>query len=292
MSLSTQLESDECACANVDGMSWTTNFKTAVCICGVYITVPIATLEYRLCTKEWIEKFEHLQSPRSPPFSSDKDSPTIFEKIFTKETIVIIGVVPACTLIVLAVTIVIGVVLCSYYCAKYNNHHSAPDHYKDIVITALKFVDKEESPEIRKKIISSTDEIFLNTINFCKNEKKILCEKSSSRLPSKQNSTIDSVEDNDGPGELQPPSYESAIAEIDVEERNLRDQLTRHICDFVCLILNDDDYDPGIETTMVDSATERQTSTSANSQIEQREEQNIGIESTVADSATEIQTSR
>ena len=172
-----------------------------------------------------------------------KDSPTLFEKIFTKETVIAIGVVPVVAALIITVTlfVIIGVVLCLYYCKKLDNQrdnnnnsnelrHLVVNKTTDVLSELTAYLLTEKNHDVRKEAITTIKEIMLGQLNLCKKQGVTLGTQTSresarttSRLSSQQNSTAggDGSEDViDGPEVAgdSPPSYESAVAEQELTE--------------------------------------------------------------------------
>ena len=203
----------------------------------------------------------------------DLDTPTLFEKILSTRTIIIIGVVPVVGVIIIAT--VIGVVKCVYFYKKYNakqyKHQNkfelkalVANNTKDILKELRSIMTNEKDLDIRKEALLTFKELSLAQINLlCKTSRVTLAtqtsnlatSRSNSQQPSRQTSDATPGEDTDqvdgpagggqvssisshqGNGSEPPPSYEQLSpithSEVDPEEKELTNLLATCISDII-----------------------------------------------------------
>ena len=174
---------------------------------------------------------------------TDKDSPTLFEKIFTRETVIAIGVVPVVAALIITITlfVIIGVVLCLYFCKRLNNQreknnsnnelrHLVVNKTTDVLSELKTYLPTETNADVRKEVIISIKEIMLDQLKLCKKQGVTLGTQTSRESARGGGGGEDVI---DGPGVARemidsPPSYESAVA-----EQNLTELLKSCISDIV-----------------------------------------------------------
>lgn len=228
---------------------------------------------------------------------TDTDSPTIFEEIFSTNTIIIIGTVPAS--IVLIIATVVGLVLCVYFDKKFRMQQSEDKNNHDFrclianntneVLKELRaYADSEKDTEIRKEIIIAIKDIVLNQLKLCKTSKSSVTlgtqtshatSRTASQQPSRQ--TSDEVdmggrEETDGPdivqaesemkfneaitSDINPPDYDT-LSDIDTSEQQLANLLAQCISEIVQASQEQGDNERVIETVESEikgTMTERQ----------------------------------
>lgn len=200
--------------------------------------------------------------------------------------------------LVVALFVIIGVVLC-LYCYKHLNNqrdknnnrnelsHLVVDKTTEILSELQTHLLTETNHDVRKEVITSIKEIMLGQLSLCKKHSVTLgtqtsreSTKTTSRMSSQQNSTTegDGGEDvADGPAAIQfagemndhPPSYENTVA-----EKELADLLNSCISDIIqaqATLLQDDNCNGtngtnSSHTIVTVTVTEDQKSTKAETQ--------------------------
>lgn len=212
---------------------------------------------------------------------TDKDSPTLFEKIFTKETVIAIGVVPVVAALIITVSlfVTIGVVLCLYYYKKLNNQrdtnnnsnelrHLVVNNTTEVLSELNKHLPTETNADVRKEVITSIKEIMLGQLQLCKKQGVTLGTQTSreSARTSHQNSTpegdIGEGDVFDGPEVAgdSPPSYDSAVASAEQELTELLKSCISDIVQAQATLLQDDGRNHS-HTTVTITVSEEQNST-------------------------------